>query len=65
MIRLICRIYRPHPTSWKPPCYGKQVGEVAPAPRLDVRIDMVAGERESKNMDRPLSKFATLTTGSG
>jgi hypothetical protein len=36
-----CRRYRPHPTSWIPPCYGKQVGEVAPAPRLDVRGSMV------------------------
>jgi len=42
----------------------RQVGEVAPAPRLDVRISMVRGERESKK-DRPLSKLSMLTTESG
>ncbi len=51
--------------SRRPPCPDRQVGEIAPAPRLDVRMDMVAGERESNNMDRPQSKFATVTTISG
>jgi hypothetical protein len=41
---------------------GRQVGEVAPAPRLDVRSSMVRGGRKSKNMDRPLLKFTMATT---
>jgi hypothetical protein len=48
-----CRCYRPHPTSWKPPCSEWQVGEVAPAPRLDVLRNMVGGGRESKSMHHP------------
>ncbi len=63
MVRLIAHVMGHISHSRKPPCYGKQVGEVAPAPRLDVRISMVRGERESKK-DCPLSKFLMLTTES-
>ena len=42
----------------------RQVGEVAPAPRLDVVRNMVGGGRESKK-ERSLSKLSVLTTESG
>ena len=45
-------------------CPDRQVGEVAPAPRLDVLRNMVGGGRESKK-DRLLSKLSMLTTESG
>ena len=57
MIRFVADIIGHIPLSWKPPCPDRQVGEVAPAPRLDVLRNMVDGGRQSK-MDRPLSKVA-------
>jgi hypothetical protein len=64
MIRLVADIIGHISLSRRPPCPDRQVGEVAPAPRLDVRISMVRGERESK-MGRSLSKLSMLTTESG
>jgi len=43
MIRLVADLIGHIPLSWIPPCPDRQVGEVAPAPRLDVRISMVGG----------------------
>jgi hypothetical protein len=64
MIRFVADVIGHISLSRRPPCPDRQVGEVAPAPRLDVRISMVGGERESKK-DRSLSKFLMLTTESG
>jgi hypothetical protein len=51
MIRLVAVVETAtSPPSRKPPCYGKQVGEVAPAPRLDVLVHIMSGARESKIM---------------
>jgi hypothetical protein len=51
------------PLTWIPPCPEWQVGEVAPAPRLDVRSSMASRERKSKK-DHSLSKLSMLTTES-
>jgi hypothetical protein len=64
MIRLVADFIGHIPLSWIPPCPDRQVGEVAPAPRLDVRTSMVGGGRESKK-ERSPSKLSMLTTESG
>ena len=63
MVRLVADVIGHIPLSWKPPCPDRQVGEVAPAPRLDVIDSMTSGERKSKK-DRSLSKLSMLTTES-
>ncbi len=64
MIRFVADVIGHIPLCWIPPCSDWQVGEVAPAPRLDVLRNMVGGGRESK-MGRSLSKLSMLTTESG
>jgi hypothetical protein len=48
MIRLVADFIGHIPLSWIPPCPDRQVGEVAPAPRLDVGNSMVGGGRMIK-----------------
>jgi hypothetical protein len=48
MIRFVAEVIGHISLSRRPPCPEWQVGEVAPAPRLDVLIHMVGGGRSSK-----------------
>jgi hypothetical protein len=48
MNRLVADVIDHISLSRRPPCPDRQVGEVAPAPRLDVSLSMVGGGRKSK-----------------
>jgi len=48
MIRFVAEVIGHISLTRKPPCPDRQVGEVAPAPRLDVLRNMVGGGRRSK-----------------
>jgi len=64
MIRFFADVIGHISLSRRPPCSEWQVGEEAPAPRLDVLRNMKGGGRKSKK-DCPLSKFLMLATESG
>ena len=48
MIRFVAEVIGHISLTRKPPCPDRQVGEVAPAPRLDVLTHVVTGGGESK-----------------